>query len=66
MPVYRAIRNFRTTADDEEDWLYAEPPRTLTVHVAHDEPVDTGLVDAAGTPLYRMPEPRTIGFRGRG
>lgn len=69
MPVYRAIghrKNARDHAEDEDDWLYTEPQRTLTVHVAHDDPVDTGLLDAAGTPLYRMPEPRVIGFRGRG
>lgn len=62
MPVYRAIRKSRTTADDEDE-LWIDQPRTLTVHQPHDEPVDTGLIDAAGTPLYRMPDERVIGFQ---
>lgn len=69
MPTYRAIghrKNARDRADDE-DVLWIDQPRTLTVHQPHDEPVDIGLVDAHGTTLYRMPDERVIGFeRERG
>lgn len=44
------------------DW--DEPPRTMDVVVASPEgPQPTGLVDASGTPIYRVRDP--IGFRSR-
>ena len=65
MPTYRAIghRKDATHRADDEDELYIDPQRTLTVHVPHDEPIDTGLVDAHGVTLYRMPDERVIGFQ---
>lgn len=35
---------------------------SCTVYEAEDAPIDTGLLDANGTPLYRLPERRRIGF----
>lgn len=69
MPVYQAIGHRKDARDraDDEDAMWIDQPRSITVHAAHDEPVDTGLLDAAGTPLYRMPDERVIGFvRERG
>jgi hypothetical protein len=35
---------------------------TVTVHEDEREPVDTGLVNAEGWPLYRQPERWPLGF----
>jgi len=35
---------------------------TMTVYEREEEPEDTGLLDETGTPLYRMPEKRKIGY----
>ena len=37
-----------------------------TVWETENEPVNTGLLNADGHPLYRMPEPKRIGFIVRG
>lgn len=37
--------------------------RDLTVYEVDDEPVDTGLVDASGLPIYRVTDREPIGFR---
>lgn len=36
-------------------------PQSMTVHAEGAEPINTGLVDHRGHPIYRMPEP--VGFR---
>lgn len=60
MPTYKAINRPRS------QWDIWERPATvqtsMTVYERDDEPENTGLVDANGTPLYRMPEKRKIGF----
>lgn len=46
-------------------WWCDEPATlpSMTVHEAQDEPVNTGLLDADGAPLYRLPDERQpIGF----
>ena len=46
-------------------WEEIDPPetaRTLTVFEAEDGPVETGLYDANGVPLYRVPERVKMGF----
>lgn len=57
MPVYRAIRTSAGPWDDD--------PNVLAQQIVEVEraPVKTGLLDAAGTPIYRMPGERVIGFR---
>lgn len=34
----------------------------MTVYEPHDDPVETGLLDALGTPLYRIRQRGLIGF----
>lgn len=36
---------------------------TITVYEAESQPEDTGLLDANGTPLYRMVVRQSPGFR---
>lgn len=50
----------------EEEWFEEEPHRTITVHETDDSPIQTGLVDANGTPLYRTKVRVPIGFVGNG
>lgn len=64
MPVYRAQRRRCSPKGDSvvvadgEDVLVRE----LTVYELDGEPVDTGLLDPSGAPLYRWPEPKQFGF----
>lgn len=51
--------------DDGDDW-YENDQRTLTVFEQERQPVDTGLVDAHGRTIWRVPEDRVIGFVGSG
>lgn len=48
-------------------WISAhERPETLptmTVFVDNDAPVETGLLDAAGVPLYRVQGRKPMGFK---
>jgi hypothetical protein len=44
------------------DDYYPEERLSLQVHVRDDAPRPTGLLDAAGVPIYRMPEVVPIGF----
>lgn len=46
--------------EDGEFW--AERP-TLTVWESDPAPIDTGLLDASGTRLYRTPDRQPMGFR---
>lgn len=39
--------------------------KTMTVMCDDDQPVNTGLLDANGTPLYRVRERTPIGFKLR-
>ena len=55
---YRAIHRVSWDAGEELD---AGDPRTITVH-EDDEPKDTGLLDANGTPIYRVRERVPFGF----
>ena len=34
----------------------------MIVYEAHDDPKETGLLDASGTKLYRVPQKEKIGF----
>jgi hypothetical protein len=47
-------------------WDIWEKPATvttsMTVYETDDKPEDTGLLDANGTPLYRVNEKRKIGY----
>jgi hypothetical protein len=42
---------------------YDTAPRSMTVVEAADQPHDTGLLDAAGVPLYRVADREPIGFK---
>lgn len=44
---------------DHEEWS-AQPLPSITVH--EPEAVDTGLLDASGTPIIRQPFHHPIGF----
>lgn len=57
MPKYRAIKD---TWLDERTGLVAD-----TLVETDKTPVKTGLVDANGIPLYRMPENVSLGFQIR-
>jgi hypothetical protein len=58
-PVAR--RPHSDAADENLDhWPY---PASLDIYEADRRPVDTGLLDGHGTPIYRLPEQRRIGFR---
>lgn len=46
---------------DDSPWTTSQRP-TLTVYEVDDAPTDTGLLDAHGTPLYRVRERATMGF----
>jgi hypothetical protein len=35
---------------------------TCTVHEAEQEPIDTGLLDAHGTKIFRIPSKNPVGF----
>lgn len=41
----------------------ADYGRSITVHTDFDDPVDTGLVDHRGVPLYRLRDTVRCGFR---
>jgi hypothetical protein len=45
----------------DEDGVPTQPVAD-TVYAADNEPVFTGLLNAAGAKLYRMPEPKPVGF----
>lgn len=47
-----------------DDW-YDTDRQSIDVICENDEPRDTGLLDAQGARLYRMPERHPIGFRPR-
>jgi hypothetical protein len=57
-PRYRAIRP-RASVFCEDD-IRIDPHPGMSVNVHETEPVYTGLLDADGNELVRMPEP--IGF----
>lgn len=46
---------------DDDDW-YSDTTRSIDVLVDRDEPVKTGLLDASGTPLYRVTVRGPCGF----
>jgi hypothetical protein len=48
------------TSDDSE-----ASGDSFTVHEAPDTPQPTGLLDAQGNPLFRVPEKHPIGFHAR-
>lgn len=60
MPTYRAM------AHPPAGWVgdeWYEPEReSITVYEPDHAPHRTGLVDANGVPIYRLPERRAIGF----
>lgn len=43
--------------DDERPWC-----PDLVVYEDAPEPIDTGILDASGTKIFRRPERRRIGF----
>lgn len=47
---------------DWEDWIDDPQRPNLTVYEPSDEPRDTGLLDASGTPLYAIEVRDRIGF----
>lgn len=56
-------RHYRdSAADDWNETAGADIDHSITVYESDAEPVRTGLVDACGTPIYRFPERRPIGF----
>lgn len=59
VPIYRSIRSY-------EEW-HQEPRsrETLTVHEDVRAPIATGIFDAAGVMIYRMPEVTQMGFVGK-
>lgn len=44
------------------DWWTPDPPLTVTVYEDSSEPIDTGLLNADGTTLYRSVKRAPIGF----
>lgn len=57
---YVAIRNRPKASDDWSD----QPPvvQATTVYEPDDRPEETGLLDATGTPLYRVRDKIKMGF----
>jgi hypothetical protein len=53
----------RAWINDYNETLPAQP--TVTVIEGDPAPAETGLLDAHGTPLYRVAEREPIGFRLR-
>lgn len=44
-------------------WSWTDStPRTATVHEMDSAPVKTGLLDALGRPIYRIPQRVPLGF----
>lgn len=60
VPLARAPRAWQSEGGD----YWAERP-TIAVWETERAPVDTGLLDASGTRLYRVNDPEPIGFRPR-
>jgi hypothetical protein len=57
-----AVRPRVWTSDQD----YAQPDRpSVTVWERDTTPEPTGLLDAAGVPIYRVEDRRSIGFRNR-
>lgn len=46
------------TSDD----YWGEPPVTMEVLVEDADPIDTGLVNEHGVPIYRVKRPAKMGF----
>jgi hypothetical protein len=50
----------------KSQWDIWEKPATvttsMTVYETEDKPEDTGILDATGTPLYRVNDKRRIGY----
>ncbi len=44
---------------DDVDWC-VEDDKSITVHSDEDKPINTGILNAEGIPLYRTKQP--IGF----
>jgi hypothetical protein len=61
------MSRYATRPQKSEDWFCEKESLNLpsmTIHAQADLPVNTGLYDKHGDPIYRLPEP--IGFlRGR-
>lgn len=47
---------------DCDSFEYWDDAEGITVFEPSDEPEETGLLNAQGDPLYRVPERRPIGF----
>lgn len=63
MPRYVAIARPRGWDDTDHEGVAAQDyMRNSTVWEAERKPEPTGLLDASGTPLYRMPDAKRIGF----
>lgn len=63
MPRYVAIaRKPKASYFDGDLGCEIHAPEHLTIYEAEDAPRDTGLLDANGTPLYRMSDRQPIGF----
>lgn len=45
-----------------EDDFWPETRETIAVIVDEESAVDTGLVDAAGVSIYRVPQRNRVGF----
>lgn len=64
MPKYVAIRpRSARWSDIVEDDVMDD---VCTVYEEDDYPTETGLVDATGTPIYRLSEKRPIGYLRNG
>ena len=46
-----------------DDWWGTGGPEAIVVHEAEPGPVATGLLDAAGQPIWRVREVVPMGFR---
>jgi len=64
MTRYIAIPRSHPKSIVSDDWVNwgGTLLTNVTVHDRDEVPVKTGLVDAHGTDLYRLPQPRKIGF----
>ena len=59
----RYIINAKPRANFEDLYVDAESSLARTVYEPDQSPIDTGLLDAHGAPIYAIHEPRPIGFR---
>lgn len=61
------MRKYKVIARIKSKDMYDDDPLlpSLTVYDSDDSPIDTGLVDHGGNPIYSYTERQPIGFTNR-